>query len=237
MQHVGKAQEFLLFALNKTRDRHTAPLGNNLGDLLGGNLFLEKFGLSLVDLEFFQLCLQLGNFSMAQLGELVEVVSALGFFKFDAGGVKFFANLAHAINGGFFFFPFCLEAGGLRAGVGELLAQSCETMLGGVVLFQLECGLLDFELEHAALERVEFLRSGIHLGADHRTRLVHEINGLVGQETVGNVAIGQGDRRDQCVVLNAHAMKKLKALANAAQDRDRVLNGRRLDEHRLETTL
>ena len=70
-----------------------------------------------------------------------------------------------------------------------------------------------------------------------RGRLVDEVDRLVGQEAVGDVALAErrgGDRRG---VLDAHAVVDLVALLQPAQDRDRVLDGRLADHDRLEAAL
>ena len=67
--------------------------------------------------------------------------------------------------------------------------------------------------------------------------LVDEVDRLVRQEAVGDVAVREHRRRHQGVVLDAHAVVHLEALAQAAEDRDRVLDGRRIDGHRLEAAL
>ena len=67
-------------------------------------------------------------------------------------------------------------------------------------------------------------RHGVDLGAQLGRRLVHQVDGLVGQEAVGDVAVGQHRRRHQGRVLDAHAVVALVALLQAAQDRDGVLD-------------
>ena len=67
--------------------------------------------------------------------------------------------------------------------------------------------------------------------------LVDQVDGLVGQEAVGDVAVREHGGRDERGVLDAHAVVDLVALPQAAQDADRVLDGRLADEHRLEPPL
>jgi hypothetical protein len=88
--------------------------------------------------------------------------------------------------------------------------------------------------------RVASSSSGGHrvdLRADHRAGLVDQVDRLVRQEAVGDVAVREHGRGDQRVVLDAHAVVHLEALAQAAQDRDGVLDRRRVDHHRLEAPL
>ena len=64
-----------------------------------------------------------------------------------------------------------------------------------------------------------------------------EVDRLVGQEAVADVAVRQRRRRDDRVVGDAHAVVRLVALLEAAQDRDGVLDARLADVHRLEAAL
>ena len=59
-----------------------------------------------------------------------------------------------------------------------------------------------------------------------RGRLVDQVDRLVGQEAVGDVAVRERRRGDDRRVLDAHAVVDLVALLEAAQDRDRVLRRR-----------
>ncbi len=74
----------------------------------------------------------------------------------------------------------------------------------------------------------------IDLHAEPARRLVHQVDRLVGQEPVGDVAVRQGRGRDDGRILDAHAVVQLVLLLEAAQDRDGVLDRRLVDEHRLE---
>lgn len=70
-----------------------------------------------------------------------------------------------------------------------------------------------------------------------RACLVDQVDRLVGQEAIGDVAVRQGRRRDQCGILNLHPVEHLEAFAQPAQDRQGVLDVGLLDEHGLEPTL
>ena len=70
-----------------------------------------------------------------------------------------------------------------------------------------------------------------------RRRLVDQVDRLVGQEPIGDVAVRQHGRGDQRRVLDLHAVVDLVALAQAAQDADRVLDRRLADHDRLEAAL
>ena len=68
-------------------------------------------------------------------------------------------------------------------------------------------------------------------------RLVDEVDGLVGQEAVGDVARGQLGRRLQRVVGDRQLVVLLVRLAHALEDLDRLFDARLLDEDGLEAAL
>ena len=70
-----------------------------------------------------------------------------------------------------------------------------------------------------------------------RRGFVDQVDGLVGQEAIGDVAIRQHGGGDERRVLDLDAVVHLVALAQAAQDADRVLDRRLADHHRLEAPL
>ena len=74
------------------------------------------------------------------------------------------------------------------------------------------------------------------LGAqpDPGAGLVDEVDGLVRQEPVGDVPVGQLDRRDQRLVGVADLVMRLVPVAQPAQDGDRVVRGRLGHQDRLE---
>ena len=83
---------------------------------------------------------------------------------------------------------------------------------------------------------VQFGGHRIQLGLDHGAGFIHQVDSLIRQETVGDIAVGQGGCCNQCSVLNLHAMEHFVPLFQATQDGDRVLDGRLVDHDRLKTT-
>ena len=84
---------------------------------------------------------------------------------------------------------------------------------------------------------VELGRHGVDLDAQLRGRLVDEVDGLVGQEAPGHVAVRQHGRRHQRGVLDAHLVVRHVALRQPAQDGDGVLDRGLAHEHGLEAAL
>ena len=85
-------------------------------------------------------------------------------------------------------------------------------------------GLLDFERRGLAFEVVDLGGDGADLVGQGGGGLVDQVDGLVGQETVGDVAVGEGGGGDDGGVLDADLVVRLVALAQAAQDVDGVFD-------------
>ncbi len=93
---------------------------------------------------------------------------------------------------------------------------------------------LDLELHDAAVEFVELFRLAVDLHAQPAGGLVDQVDRLVRQVAVGDVAVGQRCGRHQRVVGDAHAVVQFVFLPNATQDADGVFHARFADEHGLE---
>ena len=119
--------------------------------------------------------------------------------------------------------------------VGQFLLEPLEAILRGVVRLDLQRFPLDLELHDAPVDLVELFRLGIDLHAQPRCGFVNEIDRLVRQEAVGDVAVRQCRGCDQRRIRNPHLVVLLVFLLQPAQDRDRVLDRRLIDEDRLET--
>ena len=82
------------------------------------------------------------------------------------------------------------------------------------------------------------VRRGLHaLDAQARAGLVDEVDGLVGQVAVGDVAVGQVGRGDERLVGDRDPVVGLVAVAQTLQDLDGVGHGRLVDLDRLEPAL
>ena len=114
--------------------------------------------------------------------------------------------------------PALLHPAGLLLEVGQLLLERLEPRLRRVVGLLAQRLALDLELDAPALELVELDRHRVDLHAQPRRRLVDEVDGLVRQEALGDVAVRQGRRGDERRVGDADAVVDLVALAQAAQD-------------------
>ncbi len=88
-----------------------------------------------------------------------------------------------------------------------------------------------------ALGLVEFLWRRVDLDAQAARGLVDQVDGLVGEEAVGDVAVREFGRGDDRAVRDAHAVVDLVAVLDAAQDRDGVGDRRLVHQDHLKAAL
>jgi hypothetical protein len=135
------------------------------------------------------------------------------------------------------------DAFGPPFGLLGVLAVEPFLLLLGQLLSLLERTLLDGRFLVGAQARdllVKLLvarRSGHPTDPQAASRLVDEVDGLVGQEPVRQVAVGQVGRSDQRLVGDGDRVVRLVAVAQALQDVDGQRHRRLVHLDRLETPL
>ena len=241
VQHLVQVQQLFALALHELCDRDARPAGDDAGDFLLRHLVAQQRAallLALGDLFLLrQLALQLRKAAVLELRGAVEVVFALRLFNLRVDLLDLLAQLLHLADGLLLVLPLGLHLVEARAHVRKLLLDLGQMLLRDGVRLLLEGGLLDLVLHDLAADVVQLLGHGVHLGADHCAGLIDQVDGLVGQKTVGNIAVGQRRGGDERLVLNLDAVEDLVALLEAAQDGDGVLHRRLVDHHRLEAPL
>ena len=103
--------------------------------------------------------------------------------------------------------------------LGELLLGLREPRARRLVLLLHEPLPLDLELGDPAADLVHLGRHRVDLDAEPARRLVHEVDRLVRQEAVGDVAVRQARRVHEGRVLDPDLVVQLVAVLEAAQDR------------------
>ena len=177
------------------------------------------------------------NQAVANLGDALVVAFALLGLLFD---LQLFDLLFEGANAGdeiFFFFPVGLERVGFLANFGEFFLDDRETLARVRVVFFLQRLLLDFQLRGFAFELIDVSGQGIDLDAQRGGRFVDQVDGLVGQEAVGDVAVRERGRGDDGRVFDAHAVMHFVFFLQAAKDRDGVFDVGFADENDLEAAL
>ena len=178
--------------------------------------------------------LDLGKAAVAQLRGLFPVAGAAGLLLFLAQGVLLFLELAHALDGALLAVPALLERGGLAAQPLEFALHDAQTVARGRVAFLGEGLALDLQVRDAPVEIVDLDGHGADLQAQSGAGLVDQVDGLVGQEAVGDVAVGEHGGGDDGGILDAHAVVDFELLLEAAQDGDGVVDRGLAHQHGLE---
>ena len=118
--------------------------------------------------------------------------------------------------------------------LGQLLLQLGKTCLGKLVLLLLQCCFLDLHLDDLPIQRVQLCRFGIILRPDLGAGFIDQIDGLVGQEPVSDIPMGQRCGGNDGGVRDLHAVEHLVPLLQATQNGDGILHRGFIHLHRLE---
>ena len=240
VEDAFQVQQLLPLPLDQTADGNARPALHDLGDFLVGDLLVQQstlaFGL-VPALLFLQLLLQLGQASVFQLCGLAQVVALLGRFDLAVQVLNVLTDLLDLFQGILFVFPLGLLGVEAFLLLGQLLAKLGQAALGQLVLFLLQGLLLNLQLDDVAVHAVQLRGHGVLLGPQLGTGLIDQVDGLVRQETVGDIPVGKGSGGDNGGVCDLHAVEVLIALLQATENGDGVLHRGLIDHDGLETAL
>ena len=194
---------FCDLALEQPGDGDAGPARDDLGDVVGVDLLLEEDGLEVASdrrLRRRRCAALWGRVELpaafrargspvAKLGGALEVGGALGALDLAAGLLEAVLQRADVSDRVLLGLPLGLHGGGALALLGELALDRLAALGGGGVGLLGERGQLDLELHHAAVDLVDLGRQRVDLDAQPRGGLVDQVDRLVGQEAVGDVAV------------------------------------------------
>ena len=190
--------------------------------------------MAVIILRTLQLALQLRDHAIHQLAGALQFAASLCDLQLGAGLVQLFLQLLAGRQAFLLALPLRGQVGALALQFGQLHLQLLQPVARGGIGLLLQRFALDLQLDDLAVQLVDFLRLGIDLHAQPAAGLVHQIDGLVGQEAVGDIAVGELCRRDDGAVGDAHAVMQLVLLLQPAQDGDGLRHRGFGHEHRLE---
>jgi hypothetical protein len=130
-----------------------------------------------------------GKRSVLQLRGLAEVALAGHRVDLEARLLDLLLGLADLLDGLLLLLPVGLHAGRGLAQLRDLPLDLDQTLPRGLVGLLLERLALDLELDELPLHLVDLGGHRVDLDAQARGGLVHEVDRLVGQESVGDVAV------------------------------------------------
>ena len=154
--------------------------------------------------------------------------------QLDLRLVELFLKLARGFQPVAFRLPFGRHLGRTFGKVRKLLLKGLKPVLRRRIVFLLQRLGLDLLLQDLAIQRVKLLGLRIHLHPQAAGGFVDKVDGLVGQKTVGDVAVRQRRRGHQGGVGDFHPVVKLILFLDSAEDGDCVLHRRLIDHDRLE---
>jgi len=93
------------------------------------------------------------------------------------------------------------------------------------------------DLAQLGLDLTDLRRRQRSLQANARAGFVDEIDGLIGQEAIGNVSVSELGCRHERLVGDLHLMVRLVAISETLQNFDRLLDAGLADQHGLEAPL
>ena len=241
MQNAFQAQQLLPLTLHQAADGDAGPLAHNVGDfifrhgivnhgIVAGVLF--RRGLGVLELLF-----QRGQIGVFQLGGLLIFQIGLSPLNFAVHLLNLSFELLDAVHAALLRLPAGLHGVELLLLVRQILFQLLQTVSGQLVVLLLQRHFLNFLLHDPAAQVIQLRGHGVDLRADHGAGLIHQVNGLVRQEPVGDIPVRQRGGGHQGVVVNPHAVIDFVALLQAPEDRDRVLHRGLIHLNRLEPAL
>ena len=242
MQGLFHAQQLVALALQHLGHRNPGPLGNDLGNFLVGDLVTQQLVLGLGLLLFLvlsrlHLLLQIRDHAVLQLGHTIQVTRPARLLQLYTGLLQLRLVLLGTLQGRFFRLPDFFQVGILFFQFVDVAFELFKTLLAGLIFLFAQGFTFHLELNQTTIKTVHFFRHGINFHADTTARLVNQIDGLVRQLTVGDIAVTQTRRGNDGAVGNVHTMVHFVALFQATQNGNGVFHGGLIHLHLLEATL
>ena len=237
VEGLVQGQQLLPLSLHQPGNGDSRPALHNLGDFLVGDSITEDIailGRLGAALFLFQLLLGFRQTAVFQFRRLFQVVALLGGFDLTVQVLNLLPQLLHPANGVLLVLPLRLHGVEGIPFLRQLLLQLGKTRLGQLVLLLFQSSLFDLHLDDLPGHRVQLRGHGVHLRANLGAGFIDQIDGLVGQEPVCDIPVGQGRGGDDGGVRNLHAVEHLIALLQATENGDGVLHRRLIHLHRLE---
>ena len=236
VEHFFDMEQLLAFALEHLVDRNARPFGHDLRDVLVGNgLVHDRVGiLGLLFLKRLDLLLGIGDLAVAQFRHTAVVAAPFGRVGLNAVFLDGLPVFLDGLENTLFAVPLFVQLVAFHARLFQVFLDGLQ--FRGLP-FPLDGFFLDLQLLDLPVELVDALRHGIHFQPQLRSGFIHQVDGLVGQEAVGYIAVRELDGRDDGVVFDPHLVVVLVFLFQATQDGDRFGHGRLVHHHHLEPAL
>ncbi len=191
MELVAQFQQLVALGLQEPCHRNACPLGHNLGHVIGTDFLAQQapFTAFLWCRTLFKLLFQLGQLCIAELRGPAVVAIALGLLNLAVDLFNLGLEAANMLNLAFLVFPLLAHGALLFPEIGQFLFQLAQALAGALVAFLAQRLALDFQLHDLAVDLVQLCGQGVDFRADHGTGFVDNVNCLVRQLAVGDIAV------------------------------------------------
>ena len=184
-----------------------------------------------------QLLLQTGQGVILQPGHFLQVVIPLRLLHLAAGILDLLLDALDSGNGLLLDLPLGPHGVTFAFQLGKLPVDVGQPVFAPGVLLLAQGLFLDLQLHDLPLRLVQLRREAVDLHADLAGGLVHQVDGLVRQEAVGDIPVRQGGAGNQRPVGDPHAVVNLKPLLEPPEDGDGIPHRGLADEDLLEPAL
>ena len=174
-------------------DGDAGPLADDGGDVFLVDFFFQHAGdagvAALRSVQLLELFFELGHFVVLDFGDAIELALAGLLFGFEAEGFNFLFQFADAADGFALFGPARAKGSDLFGKRGGVALDDLAALDAVGVGFALEGFAFDFERGFLALELIDLSGHGADLDGERGGGFVDEVDGLVGEEAVADVAM------------------------------------------------
>ena len=241
-QRFAHLQKLLAFALHHLAHGNARGAAHHFSDFFCAHAGAQKLGLRLKRLlfgafGFLELFLKFRKHGVLKLRQALVARLAAAGVHLAAHAIDLVAHVLFAQCLTLFGLPDLFQIGILARELLDFLFDRFQTLTACVVGFLLHRFALDLQLDQAAFELIERFGLGIDFHLHAAGGLVNQVDCLVGQEAVGDVAVRKFRCGHNGGVGNFHAVVRLVLFLQTAQNGDRILNTRLVDQHLLEATL
>ena len=191
VQIIFHSQQFFALTGQHFFDRHTGPARDNGGNMVFRYRFFQHGLVALMRclLGFSQLIFQRRNNAIGQFTGAFQFTAPLHLFQLQPRRLKLFLDFLAAGQPVFFALPARRQTGDFFLQPGQFALQLDQPVGRGFVGFLFQRLALNFQLHNAPVKLVQFFRLAVNLHPQAAGRLIDQINRLIGQKPVSDIAL------------------------------------------------
>ena len=188
-------------------------------------------------MRFRQQLFEFGQFAVLQLGHFVEVTFACQLFNLLTQLVNFFANVLAALRLCFFGLPNFFQIGGFFFQAHNFFFDQAQAFLRCFIGFFFHRLTFNLQLNQTAVQLIDDFRFGVDFNFDFGSCFINQVNGLVWQKSIGDVAMAKLCRCHDGRIGNVNAVVNFVLFLQATQNGNGGLHTGLAHQDLLKTTL